>query len=273
LALAFIDSLAFLLVLVFRLLSGNLLAILLSCVASHLFVFSTTVLSIFSVAFLARNISAILLGNLVTNLVGNFVTDLPRLIDTVLLGDNRCNSLLDIMALANRNGSANRLIRNSAYLVRNIIGVRYILVMTVLFGNLLAFLSRFIPTLLLSIDISTFLLSDSAARFFVSCVTFLLLSVLLNWLLNLMALFFWNIMALFLCLKAALWLGNVVNLGFRNSAANLLIDSVALLSILSSALLLIPSFAIFLVLGMAFLLWNICALLLRNPTYLRHWPG
>jgi len=89
LALAVSNSLAFLLVLVFSFLSRNLLTVLLSGVAGHFSVFSSTIFPVFGIAFLSGNIFAVLLGYLVAHLGWDLVTDLLGLAKAFLSGDHR----------------------------------------------------------------------------------------------------------------------------------------------------------------------------------------
>merc|ERR1712098_796487 len=111
--------------------------------------------------------------------------------------------------------------------------------MAILLGNLLTLLSGLIPTLLLSIDVAAFLLSNSVAALFISSVALLFipsvallfLSVLGHLPLNSMTVSFRSIMHLILHNQITLVLGYIINLGFRNSVANLLLHSVALLVI------------------------------------------
>jgi len=124
LALTFSYSATFLFRSVVSLLSGNLVALLFRFILGHLPVFSVAFLSVFSVAFLLRYLLAVLLGNLVTLLPGNLVADLSGLVETFLLGDNRSNSLLDILTLTDRNGSTHRLVDIGAFFILNILGVR-----------------------------------------------------------------------------------------------------------------------------------------------------
>jgi len=110
LALTVSRSLAFLLILVFSLLSRHLLTILLSGVAGHLFVFGSTIFSVLRITFLSRNVLTVLLRYLVAHLVGDLVTYLLRFAKAFLLRDNGSHSLLNIMTFVNRNWAADRLV-------------------------------------------------------------------------------------------------------------------------------------------------------------------
>ena len=100
------DSLTLLLLFVLSLHSGNLLAVLFSGVAGHLLVLSVTFLSVFSVAFLSRHVLAVLLGNIVAHFIRDLLAHLLGLAEALLLGYNRGHCLLDIMALAHWNRTA-----------------------------------------------------------------------------------------------------------------------------------------------------------------------
>merc|ERR1712133_295278 len=101
---------------------------------------------------------------------------------------------------------------------------------------------------MLTIDIAAFLYSDGVATLFISSiallfipsVALLFLSVLGHLLLNNMAFSLRGIMNLILHNQITLAPGYIINLGFRNSVANLLLHSVALLVILGVTLLFIP---------------------------------
>merc|ERR1711982_60152 len=110
LALTVSHSLAFLLILVFSLLSWHLFTILLSGVAGNFSVFSPTIFPVFSVAFLSGHILAVLFRYLVAHLVGDLVTHFLGLAKAFLLGDNRSRSLLNIVAFVDRNWAAHRLV-------------------------------------------------------------------------------------------------------------------------------------------------------------------
>merc|ERR1712055_787370 len=98
LALPVINSVAFLLRLVFSLLHRNLLTHFLSFVLGHLFVVSVALLLILSAALLPGHIGAHLLSNLTAHLSG--------LVVAVCGGQSRCDRLLQILTLLHRNQSA-----------------------------------------------------------------------------------------------------------------------------------------------------------------------
>jgi len=106
LALFLSDSLTLLLLFILSLSSGNLLAVLFSGVASHLLILSVAFLVVDCIALLSGHIFAVLLGNIIAHLVGNLLAHLLGLAVTLLLGHNGSHWLLDIMALAHWNRTA-----------------------------------------------------------------------------------------------------------------------------------------------------------------------
>merc|ERR1719300_228959 len=79
-----------------------------------------------------------------------------------------------------------------------------------------------------------------------------------------------DIVALLLSFQSTLLLGHIVNLGLRDSLANLLIFSVALLFVLVVTLPFILGCTLLLILSMTLVFRHIHALLIRNTVYLRN---
>merc|ERR1719452_404027 len=216
------------------------LAFLFRFVLRNLFVFSLAFFLVFSMtglpcnllALFPWNILALLSGYTVALLLWYLLAHLSRLVVTLLLGHYRGNWLLNLVAFRNWHRTTDRLVNSFALFmilvvsVWNLDSVAFLsrFIPALLLWNLLAsslrfipaLLSRLIPTLLLTVDIATLLLSDSralpdcsrgaglfigsAALALSSSVTLLLISVFGNRFLNIIAVLLRGIMALLLSL-------------------------------------------------------------------------
>jgi len=245
---------------VVTILSGNFVALFLIHSAAFLFSFVLSPLLWYLVALLLSLVVSDLLILTLFSVFSGAV--LFRYLVAFLLGHNRSYRLLDILALADRDWTADWLVVGTANLFCGVLCIGNIFVFAVLFRDLIAVLPRFIPAFLpwlipaflMSINVTAFLLSNSPALFFIDSVTRLLvpgvallfLLILCHRLLHIMAILLSNIVTLFLSYKVTLLLRNIVNLGF----------------VLGVALLLIT--------GVAFLFRNILTLLLWNTLNRRH---
>jgi len=159
-----------------------------------------------------------------------------------------------------------------------------------------AFLTWFIPALLLSIFINTFsfsnslalLLSNSSANLLMGCsalslvhsvalcvlhrvallipdsLTLLIITILGNFLLDSLAIHMRNIMALGFLLKITLVLGYIISFGFSSWMTNLLMFSVAMIFIHSLALLGVSCVTFLIILSVTFLFIFSLTLFFRN---------
>merc|ERR1740128_256456 len=205
------------------------LAFFLRVILCHLLVLCLAFLSVFSVAHLLGNLVALLSWNILTVLSGHvlallsgyLLTDLSGLKEALLAGNNGGNGLLNLVALGYGNWTAERLVNSGTFFISNIVSVWNLDSLTILFGNiyavllwhLVASLSRLVPTLLFSINITALLLYNCGALFLCNsdayflvhggaflgsyCAALLLISVFSDWLLYSSAALFRDIMALF----------------------------------------------------------------------------
>jgi len=175
LALLLINCIAFLGRDQFKLLSWNVLTLLLGCVLCQLFVLSFAIPCVLCSTFFLGHFLTVFLWHLITNLVLLVVAVLPR--------NSSLHRLLHIMTFADWNRSANWFV----HIITNFLGFilcvgnRLVLailswnLLTVFLGDLLTDLSWLIPALLLSIYVGTFFLSDSLSSLFVDIVAQLLI--------------------------------------------------------------------------------------------------
>merc|ERR1719167_1737928 len=312
LALLLSDSLTFLLSLVASLCHRHLLAHLPRLLCSHLLVLCGAFLFDVSFALLLGNILALLFGHLLALLpvylsallIRHLFAHLSLLLVAFVLGHQRRNRLLDILALPHGDQSTKVPGYLIAYLLLLIVSVgdsfgRTLLLRhfsALLFGHLLthltcfvpAFLPRLIPALLHTINLHTLFFCDShtlflrnnitvifilcRAFFLVGSVTLFFLLGFLHRLLNSLADFLLAVKTLLLVVKSTLVLCHIFDFCISRRFTHFIVDQVTLLLVVLPADLFLLDGALLLVLCQTLLLsgsralsvWHLSALLLRH---------
>merc|ERR1719167_1216209 len=273
LALLLSDSLTFLLSLVAGLGHRHLLTHLPRLLCSHLLVLCGAFLFDVSFALFLGHILALLFGHLLALLpvylgallVRHLFAHLSLLLVAFVLGHQRRNRLLDVLALPHRDQSAKMPGHLIAYLLLLIVSVgdsfgRTLLFRhfsTLLFGHLLthltcfvpAFLPRLIPALLLAINLNTLFLCDShtlflhnditvifilcRAFFLVGSVTLFFLLGFLHGLLYSLTDFLLAVKTLLLMVKSTLVLCDILAFCISRRFTHFIVDQVTLLLVVS----------------------------------------
>merc|ERR1719167_1139760 len=312
LALLLSDSLAFLLSLVAGLGHRHLLTHLPRLLCSHLLILCGAFLFDVSFALFLGHILALLFGHLLALLpvhlgallVRHLFAHLPLLLVAFVLGHQRRNRLLDVLAFPHRDQSAKVPGHLITYLLLLVVSVgdgfgRTLLLRhfgALLFGHLLthltcfvpAFLPRLIPALLYTVNLDTLLLCDShtlflhnnitiifilcRAFFLVGSVTLFFLLCFLHRLLNSLTDFLLTVKTFLLMVKSTLVLCDILDFSISRRLTYLIVNQVTLLLVDLPADLILLGGAFFLVLYRALLLsgsralsvWHLSALLLRH---------
>merc|ERR1719167_587092 len=310
LALLLSDSLTFLLSLVASLCHRHLLAHLPRLLCSHLLVLCGAFLFDVSFALFLGHILALLFGHLLAFLpvylgallVRHLFAHLSLLLVAFVLGHQRRNRLLDVLALPHRDQSAKVPGHLFTYLLLLCVGdsfggaLLFRHFSALLFGHLLthltcfvpAFLPRLIPALLLAINLNTLFLCDShtlflhnditvifilcRAFFLVGSVTLFFLLGFLHGLLYSLTDFLLAVKTLLLVVKSTLVLCHILNFSISRRFTHFIVDQVTLLLVVLPADLFLLDGALLLVLRRALLfcrsralgVWHLGALLFRH---------